>query len=64
MDLSKLLFLNFDSVKLPTVAIWLWWIVIAASLFSITLAIDSPQLIFTLYGCSLFIVIMSFALWV
>lgn len=35
------------------------WFIIGVIMFLITLALDSPQLIFTLYGSSAFIILMS-----
>lgn len=41
-------------------AVWLLWFIIGLTMILLTLAIDSPQIIFTLYGSGAFILLMSF----
>ncbi len=61
IDIGNLLFLKFmkDS-SLYNAAVWLLWFCIGLALLLITMAFDSPQLLFTLYGAGAFIILMSF----
>jgi hypothetical protein len=62
-SLANVLFLDFmKSSPFYSLSVWFLWFAIGLILLLVTLALDSPQIIFTLYGCGAFIILMSFTL--
>ena len=60
---ANVLFLDFmKSSPFYSFSVWFLWFAIGLILLLVTLALESPQIIFTLYGCGAFIILMSFTL--
>ena len=65
LSFANVLFLDsMKSSPFYSFSVWFIWFTIGLILLLITLALESPQIIFTLYGCGAFIILMSFTLFI